>query len=136
MSDCGSDSMTLKEYVRKGRCSIETAQKIGKEVGDFVGRLHLWGKDNPDVCEFFNANQQAKALSSWVFYGRLLSTLDDDDLEILQDPKVALSEEEKRALERIAEESGQAMRKITGTVRILGGVFFGSCLMTLGVGHG
>ena len=106
MSDCGSDSMTLKEYVRKGRCSIETAQKIGKEVGDFVGRLHLWGKDNPDVCEFFNANQQAKALSSWVFYGRLLSTLDDDDLGILQDPKVALSEEEKRALERIAEESG------------------------------
>ena len=96
----------------------------------------IYGGKITQMCVNFSMRiNKPKFCPVGFFYGRLLSTLDDDDLEILQDPKVALSEEEKRALERIAEESGQAMRKITGTVRVLR-FFFGSCLMTLAVGHG
>lgn len=118
MDDCGSDSVSLKAYMQGGRCSIETAQRIGKEVGDFLGRLHSWGKANASVCEFFEGNHQAKVLSSWVFYGRLLPTF-DDGLEKLQDPDVKLSEEERKALEQICEETSDAMRKASGAVRRL-----------------
>ncbi|KAJ3570625.1 hypothetical protein NP233_g4283 [Leucocoprinus birnbaumii] len=114
MSDCGANSVTLKEFMQQGRCSPDVAHRIGKEVGDFLGRLHLWGKENKEVHEFFDANEQAKQLSSWVFYGRLLATF-DDKLEKLQDPEVKPSETERSALEKIAEESGDAMRKATGT---------------------
>jgi len=109
MSDCGSNSMTLKEYIQTGRCSVEMGYNIGKQVGDFMGRLHVWGKSNADVCAFFNGNQEAKALYSWAYYGRLLSTIEQAEIE--------LGEEEKRALEEIVEESSQAIRDATDTVR-------------------
>jgi 5-methylthioribose kinase len=115
MDDCGSNSVTLKEYMQNGRCSVETAHRIGKEVGNFIGHLHTWGKGNPDVYEFFEQNQQGKIMSSWVFYGRLLSTF-SSGLGKLRDPDVFPSEAERGALEKIAEESGDAMRKVTGTV--------------------
>ncbi|KAF5356167.1 hypothetical protein D9756_003701 [Leucocoprinus leucothites] len=92
----------------------ETAHRIGKEVGDFLGKLHAWGRSNKDVSEFFDANRQAKIMSSWVFYGRLIPTF-DDGLEKLQEPDVKLSKAERSALEKIAEESGDAVKKATGT---------------------
>jgi len=109
MSDCGCNSMTLKEYLQTGKCSPETGSKIGKQVGDFMGRLHAWGTST-DVCAFFNGNQEAKAMYSWAYYGRLLSTFDQVEIEL---------EEEKRALEQIVEESSQAIMDATSTVRRL-----------------
>lgn len=116
MDDCGCTSVTLKEYMQQGRCSVETAHRIGKEVGNFIGQLHIWGQGNAGVYEFFEGNQQGKLMSSWAFYGRLLATF-DDGLEKLQDPDVQPSEAERNALEEIAKEAGDAMRKATGTVR-------------------
>jgi 5-methylthioribose kinase len=115
MDDCGSNSVTLKEYMQNGRCSVETAHRIGKEVGNFIGHLHTWGKGNPDVYEFFEQNQQGKILSSWIFYGHLLLTF-DEGLEKLQNPDVMPSEAERGALEKIAEETIDTVKKVTGTV--------------------
>jgi len=109
MSDCGNNSMTLKEYLQRGQCSLETGSKIGKQVGDFMGRLHAWGNGNADVCGFFNGNQEAKVLYSWAYYGRLLSTFEQVEIE--------LDEEEKRRLEQMVEESSQGIRDVTDTVR-------------------
>ncbi|KXN90098.1 hypothetical protein AN958_05103 [Leucoagaricus sp. SymC.cos] len=114
MEDCGSTSMTLKEYMQKGRCPTETAHRIGTEVGEFLGRLHEWGKGNTELNDFFEENQQAKLLSAWVTYGRLLPTFEEGP-EKLQDPVVKPTQEERNVLEKIAEETGDAMRKATGT---------------------
>ena len=54
-------------------------------------------------------NEEAKAVYSWAYYGRLLSTFEQVETE--------LGEEEKRRLERIVEESSQSIRDVTGTVR-------------------
>jgi len=74
-----------------------------------MGRLHAWGNGNGDVCGFFNGNEEAKAVYSWAYYGRLLSTFEQVETE--------LGEEEKRRLEQIVEESSQSIRDVTGTVR-------------------
>ncbi|XP_006454280.1 hypothetical protein AGABI2DRAFT_197185 [Agaricus bisporus var. bisporus H97] len=114
MDDCGSDCMTLKSFMQSGRCTAEIAHRIGKEVGEFIGQLHAWSRVHPEMCKFFEQNPQAKEMSSWAFYGRLVQTF-DDGLEKLQDPDVRLTEEERKALETICEESIDAMKNVTGT---------------------
>jgi 5-methylthioribose kinase len=116
MDDCGSDCMTLKSFMQSGRCTIETAHRIGQEVGEFIGQLHAWSRVKPDMCKFFDQNPQAKDMSSWVFYGRLIPTF-DDGLEKLQDPDIKLTKDERKTLEQICQESINAMKNASGTVR-------------------
>lgn len=118
MEDCGSTSVSLKEFMQQGRCSVETAHRIGKEVGDFLGKLHTWGRINADVCEFFEGNHPAKIASGWVFYGQVLPTF-EEGLEKLRDPDVKLSGEEANALSQICEETRGAMKDATGAVGCL-----------------
>ncbi len=115
LTDCGQDSISLKEYMQKGRCSLENAHRIGKEVGHFLGKLHSWGKSEADVYQLFEGNHEAKVMSSWVTYGRVLPTF-EDDLEKLQNPDVKLSEEETNQLKQICDETGDAMENATNTV--------------------
>jgi len=114
LNDCGADCISLKEYMQKGRCTLENAHRIGKEVGIFLGKLHSWGKDKADVYQFFEGNYEAKVMSSWVTYGRVLSTF-EGNLKKLQEPDVKLGEEEINKLKQICEETGDAMKKATNT---------------------
>jgi len=97
MSDCGTNCMTLKEYLQRGQCSVETGYKIGKQVGDFMGRLHAWGNGNADVCGFFNGNEEAKAVYSWLIMGEI------------EQVEMELGEEKSRSWKNRARASGRGI---------------------------
>lgn len=113
LNDCGS--ISLKEYMQKGRCSLENAHRIGKGVGDFLGKLHSWGKAKAELSHFFEGNHEAKVMSSWITYGRVLPTF-EDNLKKLQDPDIRLSEEEAKKLKQICEETSDAMKQAINAV--------------------
>ncbi|KAF9453893.1 hypothetical protein P691DRAFT_812509 [Macrolepiota fuliginosa MF-IS2] len=132
MDDCGLSSISLKEYMQQGRCTVEIAHRIGKEIGEFLGMLHTWGRSNADVGAFFDGNKQAKVMSIWVFYGRILPTF-EDGLEKLKDPDVKLSEEEASTLKRIVEETSNAMKEATGTF-VMGDFWPGNVMLSFNEG--
>jgi 5-methylthioribose kinase len=103
MEDCGEDSQNLKALMSAAPPSVPVAQEIGRALGQFLGRLHSWGTVDPKMIDFFDENEQAKVtdvsaitlfsfmnvfgqrITSWITYGRLISTLTTDDI-----PAVAL----------------------------------------------
>ncbi|KAJ7866999.1 kinase-like domain-containing protein [Mycena olivaceomarginata] len=85
MEDCGEDSQNLKALMSAAPPSVPVAQEIGRALGQFLGRLHSWGTVDPKMIDFFDENEQAKRITSWITYGRLISTLTTDDI-----PAVAL----------------------------------------------
>ncbi|KAJ3570624.1 hypothetical protein NP233_g4282 [Leucocoprinus birnbaumii] len=97
MSDCGAESSDWK----------------GSWGTSSEGFMH-GGRGNKEVCDFFDGNQEAKVMASWVSYGRVLETF-DGSLEKLRDPDVRVSEEEGKTLGRIVEEMDDAIKNATGT---------------------
>ncbi|KAJ7114572.1 kinase-like domain-containing protein, partial [Mycena crocata] len=85
MDDCGEDSLNLKQLMLTATPSSAVAREIGLALGEFLGRLHSWGTVDPSMLDFFDSNEQAKKLTAWVTYGRIISTLTTDDI-----PAVAL----------------------------------------------
>ncbi|KAK7051884.1 APH domain-containing protein [Favolaschia claudopus] len=78
MEDCGEGSMNLKALMMGANApSVEVAREIGRALGEFLGRLHAWGarEENSKVLDTFFENAQGKAITSWITYGRLISTL-------------------------------------------------------------
>ncbi|KAJ7697194.1 kinase-like domain-containing protein [Mycena rosella] len=88
MDDCGASSLTLKELLLTATPSPAVAREIGLALGEFLGRLHSWAATDPSLLDFFDQNAQAKQITAWVTYGRLISTLTTDNL-----PAVALLSE-------------------------------------------
>ncbi|KAJ7493839.1 kinase-like domain-containing protein [Mycena latifolia] len=89
MDDCGASAVTLKELFLTAPPSPAVAREIGAALGQFLGRLHSWASIDPSMLDFFDQNQQAKRITAWVTYGRLISTLTTDNL-----PAVALLPEQ------------------------------------------
>ncbi|KAJ7611973.1 kinase-like domain-containing protein [Mycena polygramma] len=76
MEDCGADAPTLKALMCSAAPpSPAVAQEIGSALGEFLGKLHAWGTVDPSMLDFFQENEQAKKITAWVTYGRLISTL-------------------------------------------------------------
>jgi hypothetical protein len=110
MEDCGEDALTLKDLVRRGRVSVDLAAELGKSIGHFLGSLHVWGRENPDVLTLFQGNEQAVKMSSWVTYGRLVSTLNGEaGLVVLSDPPIIMSESESQIIAKVASDMQIAM---------------------------
>jgi hypothetical protein len=111
MDDCGSAS-TLKELMLAGKISLSLAEDIGAALGDFLRRLHDWGAQTPSVVQFFEGNKQAKVMSAWATYGRLVSTLTvTDNL-----PKLAgleIPSDKLEVLSQAAEHMTQSMTSAT-----------------------
>lgn len=109
MEDCGTDAVTLKDFLRSGEASPPgLAQTIGTSLGEFIAAMHEWSKSNPDgILDVFDKSVQAKKLSGWATYGRLLPTLDPTAEDIppkLLDPPLEVDDSDLKAIAQIADE--------------------------------
>lgn len=120
MDDSGPSSMTLKEFMIQGKASVEMASQIGDAIGEFIGTVHKWGKGNREVCEFFEGNARAKTLAAWMYYGRLVDTVTLKGLDVppmLCDPPIEVSKDDLDILQKVADETSEAVVGVRDTVR-------------------
>lgn len=104
IEDCGEDALNLKKFTQQGGLSVALAAEIGKALGEFIGQLHIWGRGS-SVIEFFEDNQQAKRISAWATYGRLMSTLSGEDkLAALEDPPIDIAKRDLDIITRLCQE--------------------------------
>lgn len=86
------------------------AQQIGSAIGEFLGGMHKWGRGNVELLDAVRGNEQAKTLSAWIYYGRLVSTLKGlHDLPKLCDPVLEIEKSDMEVVEKVAEETTKAM---------------------------
>ncbi|KAJ7744066.1 kinase-like domain-containing protein [Mycena maculata] len=85
LEDCGEQSRNLKELFLTAPPPPAIAHEIGLALGQFLGRLHAWGAADPAILDVFAGNEQAKRITSWITYERLIPTLTTDNV-----PAVAL----------------------------------------------
>lgn len=117
MEDAGPGSITLKAFMQTGKVSLSQAQKIGTSVGAFLGELHRWGADNKELLKVVKEHSEAVPLTTWVYYGQLLSTLTgQDDVPKLKDPLLDIPEEHLQAVGRVGLEATQACLAADGSV--------------------
>ena len=135
MDDAGEDSVTLKSALRDGlSLSDATIRKIGAELGAFLARVHAWGAGSQEVLDFFEANKQARTLSAWATYGRLVSTLKGEDVPLLATPPLDISSDTLDTIAKIAKETTDAI--VTSREAVVMGDFWpGNVLLSL-VRHG
>ncbi|KAF5392415.1 hypothetical protein D9757_002309 [Collybiopsis confluens] len=107
MDDCGQHSITLKQFFLDGRCSLELAEKIGSELGEFLHRVHAINrKSNPTTCDLFAHNAEAKRISAFVTYGRLVSTLTGQDkLPALENPPLKIEDGDLQVIREASEKT-------------------------------
>lgn len=87
MDDCGLGSVPLKKLFADGNYSIASAKKIGEALGHFIKLVHANGNADKGILDLFKTNIQARQISAYVTYGRLVSTLNGQDhLPALSDP--------------------------------------------------
>ena len=122
MDDSGVDSIDLKTFMQQGKATLPMAEQIGSAIGEFLGGMHTWGRGNVEVLDAVKGNEQAKALSAWIYYGRLVSTLKglDDGLPIpkLSDPVLEIVESDMEVVEKVVEETTKAMLDVQDSVRV------------------
>lgn len=116
MEDCGADSIDLKTFMLNNTPSLELSEQIGSVLGRFSGELHTWGRD-ADLMEVFEGNAQAKKMSAFVYYGRLLQTINGDGkLPKLMDPQLEVGEKDTQAIKNAIDETTAAMISTKDTV--------------------
>ncbi|KAK2461532.1 hypothetical protein APHAL10511_005995 [Amanita phalloides] len=131
MEDCGEGSVPLKQFMREGRLTLSMGEKLGKALGEFIGKLHNWGKDRT-VWEYFDANKQARELSAWAYYGRLYETLDPSqnaDVPVLRDPQLEVSAQDLEVIKKVAQEMGNAIRTAHETL-VMGDFWPGNIVLS------
>lgn len=117
MEDCGERSVTLKEFMQQNTVSLELSASIGTALGRFAGGMHVWSRGDASICQFFEGNNQAKAMSAWVIYGRLVPTLrGEEELQSLIDPPLAISETEMEVAKKVATDTTATMIAANETV--------------------
>jgi hypothetical protein len=110
LDDCGENAPTLKQLMQEGKSTPILSEEIGRALGEFLGNLHAWGRKNGPVLDLFKANEQAKTMSAWATYGRLVSTLTNkDDLPALRDPPIDVSTEQLEIIKKLSSERALAM---------------------------
>lgn len=116
MEDCGADAVPLKElFLQDGALSVGIAHKIGTALGTFLAQVHTWGR-NDEVLDFFEGNREARMISAWATYGRVVSTLTTDNLPALSDPPLDVSAQELEDLAAVADDTAETIRSARETV--------------------
>ncbi|KAF8628251.1 hypothetical protein AX15_004026 [Amanita polypyramis BW_CC] len=136
MEDRGETSVPLKQFMRAGRLSPSMGVKLGKELGIFIGRLHLWGKDRA-VWEYFDGHKEARQMSAWAYYGRLYETLDPNqnaDLAVLRDPPLEVSPEDLQVVKKVADKMSHAIQNEPETF-VMGDFWPGNIMIRVGEGE-
>jgi 5-methylthioribose kinase len=119
MDDC-EQSGTLKALMQQAKISPVEAKKIGVGLGDFIGRLHSWSKGDPSVTEYFGQHQDGQRITSWVVYGRLISTLTGkDDVPKLKDPQLEVADADLKIIAQLAEERQKALIRAKDIVSVM-----------------
>ena len=113
MDDSGVDSINLKAFMQQGKATLSVAEKIGSAIGEFLGGMHKWGRGNARVLDAVRGNEEAKVISAWYYYGRLVSTLkgvEDDGLPIpkLSSPSLEIGKSDMEVVEKVVEETTKA----------------------------
>ena len=120
MDDSGVDSINLKAFMQQGKATLPMAEQIGSAIGEFIGGMHKWGRGNAGVLDAVRGNEQAKTMSAWVYYGRLVSTMKggDDGFPIpkLSSPSLEIESSDMEVVEKVAEETSKAMLDVQDTV--------------------
>ncbi|KAF8956078.1 kinase-like domain-containing protein [Flammula alnicola] len=109
MEDTGEGCVDLKTFLKKGAASLSMAKEIGAAIGTFLGGMHKWGQGNKELCAAVKGNKEAKQMTAWVYYGRLISTLTGkDDVPKLRDPVLDIDPKDLEVIGRLAEEGTRA----------------------------
>ncbi|TCD68090.1 hypothetical protein EIP91_011543 [Steccherinum ochraceum] len=130
MDDCGAYTKTLKQSTLDGLPSLEVAQQIGTALGDFLARLHSWGSADQEGLKYFDGNQQARSLSAWATYGRLVSTLkgEDEGIASLKSPTLDVSADQLQTIGELAKQTTEEMMKTYETL-VMGDFWPGNFLL-------
>ncbi|EMD41880.1 hypothetical protein CERSUDRAFT_110439 [Gelatoporia subvermispora B] len=135
MDDCGESVVTLKQLLLTTSPQSVLARQMGTSLGVFLARLHSWGGGSDANLAFFAQNKQARELSAFITYGRLVSTLADGTLPALSDPPLSIPQDELERVEVVAKNATQAMLTTQGTL-VMGDFWPGNVLVKTSVGDG
>jgi hypothetical protein len=121
MDDSGVGSIDLKTFMQQGKATLPMAEQIGSAIGEFIGGMHKWGQENAEVLDAVRGNEQAKTMSAWAYYGRLVSTLKglgEDGLPIpkLSSPFLEIGRSDMEVVEKVVEETTRAMLDVQDSV--------------------
>jgi hypothetical protein len=113
--------MNLKTFMQQGKATLPMAEQIGSAIGEFIGGMHKWGRGNAELLDAVRGNEQAKAMSVWLYYGRLISTLKglgDDGLPIpkLSSPVLEIERSDMEVVEKVVEETTKAILDVQDSV--------------------
>lgn len=116
MDDC-DDAATLKTlFLRDRAIPVSLARTIGSALGTFLVQVHAWGR-NSQAVDFWEGNVQARTISAWVTYGRIVSTLSAPvNLPALRDPPLEIPKDQLKTLAEVADETANKMRSARETV--------------------
>ena len=122
MDDSGVDSINLKAFMQQGKATLPVAEQIGSAIGEFIGGMHKWGRGNVEVLDAVRGNMQAKVISAWYYYGRLVSTLkgleeDGSPIPKLSSPSLEIERSDMEVVEKVVEETTKAVLDVQDSVR-------------------
>ncbi|KAJ7490834.1 kinase-like domain-containing protein [Mycena latifolia] len=134
IEDCGERSSNLKNMFLTAPPSPAAAREIGLALGEFLGRLHAWGAVDPAVPETFAGNEQAKRITAWITYERLVPTLTTDHLPEVALFRAPVPEKDLATLRTLVEERMAAIYAARATL-IMGDFWTGNIVVAPDTGR-
>jgi len=138
MEDAGRDAVNLKELLRRPNPpSVVAGATIGRTLGEFIARLHVWGKTDQGrtALDFFDGHPQARDICAWATYGRLVDTITgrSESIPLIHDPPLPVTPEELEKISKFAEERAEEIRSSRETMT-MGDFWPGNVLVDLDEG--
>ena len=135
MEDAGRDAVNLKELLRRPiPPSPATGATIGRVLGEFIARLHAWGKTGHGRAslDFFDGHPQAREICAWATYGRLVDTITGktESIPLIHDPPLQVTSGELDEISKLAQERAEEMRTSKETMT-MGDFWTGNVLVDL-----
>jgi aminoglycoside phosphotransferase (APT) family kinase protein len=135
MDDVGETSATLKELVLNNALTADMGTQIGRELAKFLARIHGHNSSTRRLCTSLETNEQARKMSGWVTYGRLVATLSGQSkLPLLPEPPT-LASTDLEMVGQIAENVIKRMEEANATVTH-GDFWPGNVLINLSASEG
>lgn len=135
MEDAGRHAVNLKELLRRPNPPTAMAGAIiGRALGEFIARLHVWGKTDQGrvALDFFDGNPQTRDICAWATYDRLVDTITgkSEPIPLIHDPPLSATSEELEEISKIAEERAKEIRSSKETMT-MGDFWTGNVLVDL-----
>lgn len=123
MEDAGVNAVNLKELLRRS-CppSMETGAAIGWALGEFIAKVHVWGKSDQgqEFLDVLDGHPQARGICAWATYGRLVDTIvgksESESIPLIHDPPLEVTSEELEKISKFAEGGVEEIRSSRETM--------------------